>query len=70
MRRFAHMESGFNQEPQFTRWEADEFVILAFGGPVGKTMTEKDAKLVCEWLSTAKSEIEQRVAKAFTERIK
>jgi len=42
----------------YERWEADEFRICIGGkGPVGQTVNENDAKLICRWLPTALDEI-------------
>lgn len=41
----------------YSRWEDDEFIICAFGKPIGQTLHEKEARVVAEWLKTAVREL-------------
>lgn len=51
-----------NTEFTYEHWEAkDEYIVLGLGGPIGYTLSKKDAEVVTKWLNGALPEIRERI---------
>ncbi len=53
-----------DNKPVFTyeHWEGwDEYFVLGLGGPIGYTVTKKEAEIIARWLNTALPELKERI---------
>lgn len=49
-------------------WEGESYVVLVDGEPVGGTQSERDAKLIAEWLGGNLSDVIKLAARAAVRR--
>ena len=53
-----------NTEFTYEHWEGkDEYIVLGLGGPIGYTVTKKDAEVITKWLNGALPELRERIEK-------
>lgn len=54
-----------NKQPfTFEHWEAHDEYIILHNGPIGYTVSKKDAEIITRWLNCAYTELSERIVKS------
>lgn len=47
----------------YEHWEAHDEYIILYDGPIGYTVSKKEAEIITKWLNCASSELLERISK-------